>query len=213
MRKKMRNIFAISPNEPNLRLHTTHAKQALLLGIDAQGCIRILRNQEAKSVVGSLHSVISTKRKEGRKTILMKRVHETAGYRSSGQYDERIPCFHAESGQHFMLYAARSATQDRDDKAPSSVGATRRTRKARQKLTLEQEQVLLQRIGAAQSSGVDIFLIIEEVECWAKLSVASIYRKINQKRFPPPIKRDKSSLWSLSSLLAYHHGTWKPGAA
>lgn len=208
----MINMFTISPKVPNLRLHATHAKQALLLGIDAQGCIRILRNQEAKSVVGRLHSVISIQRKDGRKTVLMKRVHETAGYRSGGQYDERIPCFHAESGKHFMLYAARPATQDHDDSTPSSVRATRRTRKARQKLTLEQEQVLLQRIGAAQSSGVEIFLVVEEVECWAKLSVASIYRKISQKRFPPPIKHDKSSVWSLSSLLAYHHETWKPNA-
>lgn len=84
------------------------------------------------------------------------------------------------------------------------------SKKARKKRDIAAEIELLVKLRQA---GLDPGMRMRHITLYYGRSVPTIYRKISQNKFPPPIKEGKDSIWPMSLIESVMAGTWVPSGS
>lgn len=192
--------------------------------VDSQGQIHVLVDQKKYLVKGALYERTLSQDAEHANKWSRKLVATTPGYQPSADADQSVIAQCPKTEKSYRIVGQFKAVLIRDETKPmvmtgmpvnvserktAKVGTSVPKRCAEaidpKERALSNYKHELNRIAAQRNAGLDPQVRMSFITTYVGESKASLYRKFGYT-FPLPIKRGRSSFWTMSSIEAYKAG-------
>ncbi len=181
-------------------------------GIKTDRHICVYRDEKFTLVKGKLFELQETKDDNGKIKLVRKQVSTTPGYAENATGDESFIAVCKLTGKRYRvvglvgdkLLNPKSASSS-GSKPLEAATSPQQSQIAVKQRRDEKYKRVLDQIVAQRNAGLDPQIRMSFITNFVSESRASLYRKLGTS-FPLPVKRGRSSFWTMSSIEAYKAG-------